>query len=706
MRKFHTISLLFLMLALFGGCTKKFPSTFVMPKWDTQVSAPIFNHTYTLGELLGKDTVLVSNGDTTFIRSIWSSGVLAVSKNQSINSTRIGANLKIESIPTVNVAQSLGTFDISSPIPIGFLMKLSKIIDTTGVIGRKVPAPPISGISDTLKAASGFDQFKQVTISSAQLQYSVFNGYAAKINLPNGLVIADSLDNPLLTVRVPGDTLGAYQSYSVTQQITNLNMPYNPHVILRVSSPGSSTPVTIRSDTLVALNFSLQNIKVTSAIAKIPSQSPVVIDRRIGLVDSNKIISASIQSGNLNISITNRFDIASQVQLTIWGLKSSTGLPLTINVPLDRVGNKTNPNPGSIYNSQISLANYTLDLRDQNGNPTDSIHYTINAAIPGSGGQYVQISTSDSIYASLGLSNLQIGSLTGIVHLKNPISIPTDTQNIDLGDFRKKFNGSIRFSDSTQLALKIYLSGGFPFRAHLSIVPRNSTTNSNFADSAVVDQVLNPGPAGNVIMLGRSFVNILNAFTGSSGNLPDQLVISGSVVVNPNYNVGTITSSDSVYGSASILLPFDLGITNASYSDSTDKPVFKGDVNKKLDYVDSGQVVFEINNGLPLGIKFYAELVDTTTHQVVLTLPKSGPLDILPATDFNSDGSVRTPMFSRNTISLTGSDAKLFQSSYMRFHFQVATTPGKQTVVFARKSSISLKAFGNFGFKVDQDAFK
>ncbi|MGC8594024.1 MAG: hypothetical protein ACP5MI_00275 [Candidatus Kryptoniota bacterium] len=706
MRKSHMISLLFLLMVLLGGCTRKFPSTFVMPKWDTQVSAPIFNHTYTLGELLGKDTVLVSNGDTTFIRSMWSSGVLAVSKDQPISSTRVGANLKIESIPTVSVAQSLGSFDINPPQPIGFLMKLSNIIDTTGVIGKKVPAPPISGTSDTLKATSGFDQFKQVTISSAILQYSVFNGYAAKISLPNGLMITDSLNNSLLTVRVPGDTLGAYQLYSATQQISNLNMPYNPHVILNVSSPGSTTPVTIRSDTLVYLNFALQNIKVTSALAKIPSQSPVVIDRRIGLVDSNKIISASIQSGNFSISIANRFDISSQVQLTIWGLKSSTGSPLTINVPLDRVGNKLNPNPGSTFNSQISLANYTLDLRDQNGNPTDSIHYTVSASIPGSGGQYVQISTGDSIYASIGLSNLQIGSLTGIVHLKNPISIPTDTQNIDLGDFRKKFNGSIRFSDSTQLALKIYLSGGFPFRAHLSIVPRNSTTNSTFSDSAVVDQLLNPGPAGNVIMLGRSFVNILNSFTGASGNLPDQLVISGSVIVNPDYNVGTITSSDSVYGSASILLPFDLGITNASYADSTDKPIFKEDVNKKLDYVDSGQVVFEINNGLPLGIKFYAELVDTTTHQVVLTLPKNGPLNILPATDFNPDGTVRTPVFSSNTISLTGSDAKLFPTSYMRFHFGVATTPGKQTVAFARNSSISLKAYGNFGFKVDKEAFK
>jgi|GEM_PF-885636 len=706
MQKSHIVSLLLLLLVLFGGCTRKFPSTFVMPKWDTQLSAPIFNHTYTLGELLGKDTVLVSNGDTTFIRSMWSSGILAVSKDQRINSTRVGANLKIESIPAVNVAQSLGTFDINPPLPIGFLMKLSKIIDTTGIIGRKVPAPPISGISDTLKPTSGFDQFKQVTISSAQLQYSVFNGYAAKISLPNGLVIADSLNNPLLTIRVPGDTLGAYQSYSTTQQISNLNMPYNPHVILKVSSPGSTTPVTIRSDTLVALNFSLQNIKVTSAVAKIPSQSPVVIDRRIGLVDSNKIISASIQSGTLSISITNRFDISSQVQLTIWGLKSSTGVPLTINVPLDRVGNKLNPNPGSTYSNQISLANYTLDLRDNNGNPTDSIHYTINATIPGSSGQYVQISTSDSIYATLGLSNLQIGSLTGIVHLKNPISIPTDTQNIDLGDFRRKFNGSVRFSDSTQLALKIYLSGGFPFRAHLSIVPRNSTTNSNFSDSAVVDQVLNPGPQGNVIILGHSFVNILNSFTGASGNLPDQLVISGSIIVNPYYNVGTITSSDSVYGTASILLPFDLGITQATYSDSTDKPVFKEDVNKKLDYVDSGQVVFEINNGLPLGIKFHAELVDTTTHQVVLNLPKNGPFDILPATDFNPDGTVRTPVFSTNTVSLTGSEAKLFSTSYMRFHFEVETTPGKQTVAFARKSSISLKAYGNFGFRVEQDAFK
>ncbi len=694
-------------LLTFWGCSKYKVASFVMPTWDTQLSAPIFNHTYTLGDLLGKDTVMVSNGDTTYIRTIWSAGVLAISKDQPINSVKVGNNLKIGAIPTVNVAQSAGTFVVNPPAPISFTMKLSKIIDTTGIIGMTVPiAPPIPTFSDTLQPKTPFEQFKSVTISSANLLINVVNGYAAKINLPNGLTVTDTVGNTLFTIRVPGDTLGAYETYSMNQTISSVTLPNNPKVQLTVNSPGTTSPTKVRSDTLVAVVLALSNIKVSSAEAIIPAQAPIVIDKKLGLVDSNKISTASIESGMMNIGIKNGFDISSQIKLVINNLKDPNGNPLTLNVNLDSVGNKLNPNPGSQYSQQISLANWNMDLRDSYGNPTDSISYSVTATIPGSGGQYTTISNTDSIRASLSLSNLQISSLTGIVHLKNPISIPTDTQKIDLGDFRKKFSGSLTFSDSTQLALKIFMSGGFPFKAHLSITPRNSSTNTTIADSVSVDQTLYPGPQGNVVLLGPSFVRVLNLFTGATANLPDELIISGNVIMNPTYVTGTITSGDSVYGVASILLPFDLGIANAQYSDSTDKPVFTSDVNKKLDQVDSGQVVFEINNGLPLGIKFSAQLIDTLTHQILLNLPKTGPMDILPATDFNSDGSVRTPMFSRNAISLTGNDAKLFPRAYMKFNFNVATSPGHQTVLFTKNNKISLKAYGNFAFKVQQSAFK
>lgn len=693
MRKRIPVLYVIVSLLTFWGCSKFKVGSFVMPTWDTQFSAPIFSRTYTLGEILSKDTTMVSNGDTTFIRNIWPVSVFSLFRTQQINATSIGANLKIGDVPQTNAAQSPGDFTISDPSPTHYALTNPALpVGTTVPVLQSTPSQ-----AESLSPDFPFSQFNSATMSGGNLHISIRNGYPASLSFSNGIDVVDASNNVIFNIPIPGNSLGPNQVDTINKPLAGIILSTNtPSVSFTYSSPGSATPVTFQSDTLMTVTFSLIGVKVSSASAIVPKQPDIVISQSIVLTDGNKVISANIDNGNLNLNVTNEFNLPVPTHLVINSLVNQNG-SLTKDFNLTAAGT-----PGSSYQEIISLAGYQLSMADAGGNPTDSLHYTVTAQVPGSSGQFVDIATTDSVKATFNLTGLQFSSFTGEVHLKNPVGIATDTQKVNLGDFRSKFNGAVTFSDSTTLVMKINMSSGFPFLMHLSLIPRNSSSNAVINDSLTVNQMIYPNQP-NYITLGPDFVNVLNSFTASSSSLPDEFIISGNVTVNPGppYAIGTVSMNDEVEGTGTITMPFDLGITNAHYSDSTNKPVITdSSTSSKLGNVDSGSVVFEVNNGLPLAISLTTELIDTLPgHQVI-------PMDniVIPAAaDFNPDGTVRTPMFSRNEFVLTHDQAAALGHSYMKFNFGVATSPGQQTVLFTKNNTISLKVYANLAFKIDKN---
>jgi len=247
------------------------------------------------------------------------------------------------------------------------------------------------------------------------------------------------------------------------------------------------------------------------------------------------------------------------------------------------------------------------------------------------------------------------------------------------------------------------MTGGFPTLVHIKLIPSSTKTGPVAGDSIVVDKILYPGQP-NYISLGQNFVTALNSFTSATNEIPDQFFISGYAVVNPGppYATGTVKQSDMIEGTGTIEIPFDLRIPNATFTDTTKSPVIDdSSTASKLDNVDSGQVVIEVNNGLPIQMSLITQLIDTVTHQVVMTLPTDS-IVIPAANDFNSDGTVRTPIFSTNKFTLTHNQAVELGRSYMKFNFRVATPPNQQTVPFTKNNTISLKVSANLAFRVDK----
>ncbi len=673
------------------GCSRLKVGSFVMPSWDTQFSAPIFNRAYTLQEILSKDSAMVSNGDTTYLRAVGATGVFSIFKTQGLSGTSVGNNLKIASIPQTTEARSPSDFTIDAPPAIHY-----SEVNPALPVGSTTPVPAIPQRKTNITPDSPFTNFQSATISSGTFTLTAYNGYPATMQFPNGIDLTDGSGNLIITI--PIDSLVSYRAESVAVSLAGVVMPNNPQVSFTYASNGSTAPATFQSDTLIALSIELTNVKVSSADAIVPPQPPITLDRGLMLPDGNKVATASISSGVLNISVTNAFDMSIPISLTIKSLVGQSG-PLSRTFTLASAGSS-----GSTYQESIPLSGYVLNMADASGSPGDSLMYSVVAQVPGSNGQFINIATSDSVKAAFGLSGLQFSSFTGEVHMTGPVSIPADTQTVNLGDFTSMFNGRILFSDSTKLVLNINMTGGFPSLVHLKLIPSSTSTGPVTGDSLVVEKMLYPGQP-NYITLGQNFVSVLNTFTSTTNEIPDQFIISGYVVVNPGppYAMGTVKQTDVVEGTATIEIPFDLGISNATFTDTTKTPVINdSSTASRLDNVDSGQVVIEVNNGLPVQMSLITQLIDTVTHQVVMTLP-SDSIVIPAANDFNSDGTVRTPMFSSNKFTLTHDQAVELGRSYMKFSFRVATSPNRQTVPFTKNNTISLKVSANLAFRVDKN---
>ncbi len=368
-------------ILIFFGCSKFSPGTFVMPTWNTEFDAPIFNRTYTLGEILTKSDTMVSNGDTTFLNTVGPASVFSLFRTQSVSGVSFAGNLKIAS---AGISFS-GAYPALQPL-----------------VGTTVdPVPAIPQQTDTLSPGTGFQNFDDATISSGTLNITIKNGYPAAIDFPNGISILDpSTGQILLPVAYPGYPLAANSSGTFSLPLAGITLPNNPEVLLSFESSGSVAAGTIQSDTVVAV--------------------------------------------------------------------------------------------------------------------------------------------------SLDMSDVVVSSVTGRVSLQDPISIPADTQTIDLGDFKSKFHGAVVFNDSTKLLLNINLSGGFPALVHLVLIPANSEVSNGPIDSAVVDKMIYPQEP-NSLDFGPDFVKVINEYCSmETSSLPNEFIISGYVIINPDSVSGTITDKDRV----------------------------------------------------------------------------------------------------------------------------------------------------------------
>jgi len=689
MRRFPFFLILTLVFSLLYGCLEK-PSEPVLPSWDVDLTAPIFDRTFTLEELIKKDTTYLKIG---------SGNQIYYSTSQDLGATTIGDNLKISDVST-SASTQLGNFEIKDPGTISAEIKASEIFPSlSGLPAGNYIVPsnaPGQVISTNFTA---FDNFQSVTLDNGILTLTIRNGLPVPLQFPEGLKIY-SQSNPSVPIVVlfENDSIGPNSQKTAQANLAGVTLPANLGLTVKILSPGSGGNTVYLDVNQMSLfvSASLENLSIASATARIPSQTePVVIDDSFILEPNepqpNLIDEVTFKSGQLQIKITNNIDLGLNGTLTLNNFRNKLdNSPLQISLNIGRKNSASN-----IVIQNINLANYKLV-----GNLSNQISYRVEVRTEDTGGEFRTISKNDGLSAQISLTNVVIESISGKV---KPTEISFEEQRIDLSglkDYREKFKGGLRFDD-IQVEINLFKTPQFTFDLNLKIKGVNTRTGKVDSLEIPVDQRRFSGTSHRIVLNKNTsnIVDFINSF--ASTELPEYLVITGYVFLNPTYETGRVSSSDSIYGSISVSFPANIGISNAELRDTSEVEKLSDEVKKQIDRTNYGKLFVEVENGLGVGLKFRATIFGPDSLIPIISIPKANDF-LIPSAPVDANGfSVGTGKFV-NVIELDRDEIQKFKDmKFIRSFISLATAENGKVVRFRTTDSIKVKIYGRLKYTVE-----
>jgi hypothetical protein len=672
-----------------SGCFEK-PSEPVLPTWDVDLTVPILDKTFTLGELVEKDTTYLKVG---------AGNQIYYSTSEKLDATKIGDNLKISDIST-SASTKLGNFEIKNP---GTISASIKAYDIFPSLSSNLPPGnyivPSNAPGQTVTTNfTAFDNFQWVTFDGGVIKVTVNNGLPVPLQFPNGLAIYNSNDltTPILTL-FENTTINANSELTATADLAGKTLLANLSLKVTVLSPGSGGQQVYLdvNQMFVTVSASLENLSIASASAKIPSQTePVVISDSFVLEPNEPqpdlINEVNFKSGSMKIKVVNGIDLGLNGSITLYNfVRKSDNTPLQI--PLN-IGRKNSASNTLTFN--LNLADYKLV-----GNLTNTVDYKVEVRTEDTGNEYRTVSKNDGLSAEITLQNIVIESISGKA---KPREISFEEQKIDLAglkDYREKFKGSIKFDD-IQVEINLVKTAQFTFDLNLKIKGVNTRTGKVDSIEIPLAQRRFSGSTHRIVLnkSNSNIVNFINSF--ASQELPEYLIVSGSVFLNPNYEVGRVSSSDSVYGSVSVSFPASVGISNAVFEDTSEVNELSDESKKEIDKTNYGKLFVEIENGLGVDVRFRAKILGVTMDSL-LSIPKDNDFMINPA-PVGSDGFSSGTTRYVNVIELNRDEIQKFKDmKFVRSFISIATANNGGIVKFRTTDSLKVKIYGRVNYRVE-----
>jgi hypothetical protein len=661
------------LMTILSGCFDTPPDP-VAPRWDVGVTAPISAKTYTLEDLVAKDTSILHVGVG----------------NQLVYRTTVSSTTSALGEIFTIAPQGTTTRARLGPVSVGILVPLVFPLPIPGLAAGD-PLPPLSRIS--LPAASAtITQFESLTIKSGQLSVTVRNNLPADLTIDSTITLRDGagivlLEIPFTDPRVPSggsrtasvDLAGRTISHHVT--IANVS----------ISEPGGGT---VPSGDLITVTVTSSTVVVSAAVlSSIPPQ--VLLDNStfsMPLRDSSKVREVGIREGTLTLSVQSGIDLNMQFQARFPQLLRGTGEVFVDSFFLAR---------GAVATRTISLAG--LRLRSTTGGFIEQLEATTTVNLyEGSAGRPVTVSEQDSVRITVSTTVISVDTVVGVVA---PRSFAVDERiPLKLGETASRFRGQIVIP-SASLVLYPQTGTTFPVRLNLALRARDAQGN----------QVVLPVPATRLGVPPSPIVfapaDVGNFLTQVSGKLPDTLQLVGTVTVNPDYDttlVGAVGSRSEFGGAVDFSVPLTLAIVGGTFADTVAFGDTTGDGNSEyalnadlLNSLGGGRVHLEADNGLPLGMAVTLTLLDKD-HRALLTLPQAMGDSLSVVAASVAGGEVLSPTPFRRIVTLSGDEVRFFErSKYVRYGVAVGT-PGTGTVTFRSNQSIRFRIWGELTYQVNR----
>jgi len=186
---------------------------------------------------------------------------------------------------------------------------------------------------------------------------------------------------------------------------------------------------------------------------------------------------------------------------------------------------------------------------------------------------------------------------------------------------------------------------------------------------------------------------------------PNQLKVTGSVLIGDGTSESDINSSDFIETSVHITVPLALSFPTQSVKTDVDTIDIDEDAQDELrENVLSGKLFATLGNHLPFGfdVSLHFSGMDTSVYanpELVI-----GPLTLQPASISQSSGRVESEFLSEISVDLTQEEIAVFANDeiYFSVHANIPGSNGKICRVFA-DDYLSVKAFCEFKYHVDPE---
>jgi hypothetical protein len=413
--------------------------------------------------------------------------------------------------------------------------------------------------------------FSQATISNGQVEVVVDNGLGINLDtviieifdISNGwTIVTDTFPAPVAS----GDT------DSLSLSLDGKTISNDLRVISYCYTPGGLVGSVSSRYISTELVFS-DSLEVTSAVAEVPALSRE-FSQQVALGESDRIDTASLSGGNLNLIIVNGTNLDADVTVTIPDLVSSGSQPLTIDQPVPARQNTV---------ITVDLSGYRLIPSDVTV-PQD-IDINVTASVPGTAPQQVEINQSDSFFVEAALTSMTFSSVTGVFdtvtasfeNLEQDIDVPTGFD-------------SVQFASAT---LTLEIENGIDMPGYLDIqLDGDNGKSLNFSSNIA------PGGSDSTSLTVISDSSVADFLSP----IPSHIDLSGSVTFGDGVYQGTIEGDDFVLARVKIFAPLELIINESRIEmDIKSEEIDQEDIDAITDHIIEGRFIYNIVNHLPLG---------------------------------------------------------------------------------------------------------
>ena len=484
----------FISIIFFISCSPDIPEDGNFLKWSTNIEIPLFTDFITLETLAEDSLISVENLSNYFQDGEMSDSIFVYHKQIEIEKVEVGNKLELDPISTTfsqniddvsvtsvekNISSKIGTMalndiDPTDTDPFVFRDIYPEVDEVPNGTMVTIPSFEILPIFKSFT----FNDFASADFSQGSLELTINNSMVIPIGSPIVIellqvILGDTMNIPGASLQFDNIIDANNGSANGIIDLTNISLP--GEILVKVSGNCQGTSgIEIFIDEQAknsgfVVSIGGSELEVSEANAKIPQQS-IEESGTISLEpDSNKIVNALIESGQLVIEIDNYMDLSSSINISIPNLEDPTGN--IFSTSLDILSNTF-----EIIN-QTNLGGYSLVM-----NPNDqSIQYNYNVLTIDSGDSFVLITSNDSINVKISLqgieeeSNITFSEFTG--YLSQDAMLDSNSINLESAT---KVDEAIL--NSGQLELSIINNIGIDALVNFSI--NELTKNGNALDTS------------------------------------------------------------------------------------------------------------------------------------------------------------------------------------------------------------------------------